>query len=106
MRGATKSETLQLRELCEALLSLDSVEECRRFLNDLCTPAELSALADRWSVARLLERGVPYRRIYDRTGVSTATVTRVARAMEYGQGGYRAVLAKTVKAVSKEESEK
>ncbi len=97
MRQISKTQALQLRELCQALLALESVDECRRFLTDLCTPGELTALADRLQVARLIEDGVPYRRIYEKTGVSTATVTRVARALSYGEGGYRAVLGKTSK---------
>lgn len=91
-RGASKNEARYIRELCHALLLLDSPDSCRRFLTDLCTPGELTALADRWAVARQLERGVAYRKIHDKTGVSTATVTRVARSLERGEGGYRAVL--------------
>ena len=92
MRAGSKNEARHLRELCQALLLVDSVDSCRRFLTDLCTPGELTALADRWAVARQLERGVAYRRIHDKTGVSTATVTRVARSLARGEGGYRAVL--------------
>ena len=103
MRNLTKSQILKLRELCEALLALESLEECRRFLTDLCTPGELAALADRWHVAQLINRGVPYRRIYDKTGVSTATVTRVARSLAYGEGGYRSVLGKIDDTTSNEE---
>ncbi len=82
------------RALFKALLQLDSLEECERFLLDLCTPAELTAIADRWSVARLLDREISYRKIREETGVSTATVTRVARALLYGEDGYRALLDK------------
>jgi len=74
------------------VLSLGTVEECRRFFADLCTPAELEALGDRWVVAGLVDRGVPYREIHERTGVSTATVTRVGRALGFGEGGYRIAL--------------
>ena len=80
------------KALYSALLKLQTLEEMQSFLADLCTPGELDALADRWEVARLLERGVPYREIYDRTGVSTATVTRVARALLHGMGGYQRAL--------------
>jgi len=73
-------------------LTLKTVEDCERFFTDLCTPAELAALTDRWRVARLVEQGVPYREIYERTGVSTATITRVARCLQYGVGGYRHAL--------------
>jgi TrpR-related protein YerC/YecD len=85
----------QQRALFRALLALSSIEECERFMIDLCTPTEIAALADRWWVAQLVARKVPYREIQARTGVSTATVTRVARALMYGENGYRTVLDKT-----------
>lgn len=82
-----------LKQLFEAVLSLKDTEECAAFFSDLCTPAELDALAGRWTVARLLDRGLPYREISNKTGISTATVTRVARCLTYGRdGGYRRVL--------------
>ena len=80
------------KELFQAILSLRELEECERFFTDLCTPSELEALADRWRVARLIARGMPYREIYEKTGVSTATVTRVARALTHGRSGYRTIL--------------
>jgi TrpR-related protein YerC/YecD len=60
----------------------------RAFLEDLCTPAELEAMADRWRVVPLLLEGVPYREIHDRTLVSVTTIGRVARSLERGSGGY------------------
>jgi TrpR-related protein YerC/YecD len=80
------------KDLFRAIASLKDVEECERFLNDLCTPQELDALAGRWRVAKLLDQELPYREIYERTGVSTATVTRVARALTHGESGYRRIL--------------
>ncbi len=77
-------------ELAEALLGLGSVQEVRAFLVDLCTPAELEALADRWRVVPLLLQAMPYREIHDRTGISVTTVGRVARCLMQGEGGYRA----------------
>ena len=74
--------------LCEALLSLRSAVEVRAFLRDLCTPAELEALTDRWRVVPLLRRGLPYREIHDHTGVSVTTIGRVARYLAAGNGGY------------------
>ena len=76
-------------ELAEALLGLTSVQEVRAFLLDLCTPAELEALADRWRVVPLLLQAMPYREIHDRTGISVTTVGRVARCLMQGDGGYR-----------------
>ena len=81
-----------IRGLAEALLLLRTPGQAERFLRDLCTPGELGAMADRWKVAQLVDRGVPYREIYERTGVSTATITRVARSLTMGSDGYRSVL--------------
>ncbi len=75
--------------LYEALLSLRRVDELRAFFRDLCTPAELEALSDRWRVVPLLEQGMPYREIHDHTGVSVTTIGRVARCLSLGEGGYR-----------------
>lgn len=81
-------------ELAEALVALDTAEEARAFLTDLCTPAEVHALAERWHVAKLLDQGeMTYREIHDATGVSTTTVVRVARFLrQEGNGGYRRLL--------------
>lgn len=80
--------------LCEALLTLRDGEEMRRFLRDLTTPGEMQALAERWRVARLLSEGrKSYREISADTGVSTTTVTRVARFLsQEDHQGYRLVL--------------
>lgn len=87
-----EGKEISLKRLYEAVLSLETPAECDRFFQDLCTPAELISLADRWKVARLLEEGIAYRKIYEKTGVATATITRVARALVYGKKGYRLVL--------------
>jgi len=79
------------RALWTAVLALRSVEECRSFFRDLCTPTELQAMADRWAVVELLERGLPYRDIHKQSGVSVTTIGRVARYLTSGNGGYRAV---------------
>jgi len=78
--------------LAEALISLQTAEECRNFLRDLCTPAELQALVDRWQVVGLLKQDIPYRQIHDMTGVSVTTIGRVARFLSDGFGGYEAAL--------------
>ena len=80
------------KALCRAILALETETECRQFLEDLCTPAELEAMIDRWSVVPLLEDGLPYRRIHDMTGVSVTTIGRVARCLAGATGGYRAAL--------------
>lgn len=80
------------REFYRAVLSLASVQEARAFFVDLCTPAELEALLDRWSVVGYLQEGLPYRRIHELTGVSVTTIGRVARFLTGDNGGYRTAL--------------
>jgi TrpR-related protein YerC/YecD len=80
------------RGLYTAILTLKTAPECRAFFNDLCTPAELEALVDRWQVVAYLEEGLPYRRIHQITGVSVTTIGRVARCLTSGNGGYRKAL--------------
>jgi TrpR-related protein YerC/YecD len=76
----------------EAVISLETVDECRNFFKDLCTPAELQALVDRWQVVECLEKDLPYRKIHDLTGVSVTTIGRVARFLSNGFGGYRTAI--------------
>jgi len=83
-----RQEALAERNLCAALASLKTPEEVRAFLRDLCTPAELQAMADRWAVVDPLKRAVPYREIHKLTGVSVTTIGRVARFLSGGYGGY------------------
>ncbi len=82
----------QLDELARTLSLLPDCASIRAFLLDLCTPAELQAMADRWQVVQLLQQGLSYRAIHDRTGVSVTTIGRVARFLELGNGGYQAAL--------------
>lgn len=81
--------------LSRAMISLRTAAECRDFLHDLCTPAELQALVDRWQVVELLEEGLTYRRINSLTGVSVTTIGRVARFLTDGFGGYRTAIDRT-----------
>lgn len=78
--------------LYQSLLQLESVEECRRFLQDLCTVTELKAMEQRIEVAMYLRDGMIYQDILKRTGASSATISRVNRALQYGEDGYQAVL--------------
>ena len=75
--------------LCQAILSLESVEECRNFLSDLCTVAELKAMEQRFEVAILLSEGMIYNDILEKTGASSATISRVNRSLSFGSGGYQ-----------------
>jgi len=81
-----------LDELADAVLTLRTREEARRFLRDLCTLPELEALTHRWQTVKLLEKQVPYLEIAERVPTSTATVTRVAQWLHHGTGGYRLAL--------------
>lgn len=81
-----------LQALARALAALSRPEDVRAFLQDLCTPAELEAMSDRWRVVPLLLKGVPYREIHDLTEVSVTTIGRVARTLESGTGGYSTAL--------------
>jgi TrpR-related protein YerC/YecD len=89
-----KKDPQKHRDLFEALSQLRTPEEYFLFFQDLCTPLELDTLADRWQVAKYLYREIPYRKIYEKTGTSTATVTRVARSLSFGQG-YQMLLKRT-----------
>jgi len=84
-----------LQVLADAIASLQTGEEVAAFLRDLCTPAELEAMVDRWGVVPLLLKGVPYREIYELTGVSVTTIGRVARTLERGAGGYALALGRS-----------
>jgi TrpR-related protein YerC/YecD len=83
-----RQEALAERNLYAAIASLRSPDEVRAFFRDLCTPAELQAMADRWVVVDYLARGLPYREIHRLTGVSVTTIGRVARFLAAGNGGY------------------
>jgi len=83
-----RQEALSERNLFAAVLTLKNVDECRAFFRDLCTPAELQAMADRWAVVDWLQKGLPYREIHRLTGVSVTTIGRVARCLADGNGGY------------------
>ncbi len=81
--------SVAISALAHVLSKLKGAEEVKAFLEDLCTPAELEALADRWRVVPQLLKGEPYREIHECTKVSVTTIGRVARCLERGAGGYR-----------------
>ena len=78
--------------LYEAIASLRDAEECRRFLQDLCTVSELKAMEQRMEVALLLDQGMIYSEILERTGASSATISRVNPCLHYGADGYRTII--------------
>ena len=84
-----------MAELFAAIRSTKTQDELESFLRDLCTLQELETLAHRWQVAKLLDEGLPYLEVAERTGASTTTVTRVAQWLRHGEGGYRLALDRT-----------
>ena len=88
-----KASDASLKALARAFAALERPQDVQAFLRDLCTPAELEALVDRWRVVPYLLQGLSYREIHERTSVSVTTIGRVARFLQQGNGGYRAVVA-------------
>ncbi len=89
-----KLRSTQTDRLVDALLLLENREECYQLLEDLLTIREIQDLAQRLEVARLLTAKVTYNEIAHKTGVSTATISRVNRSLAYGAGGYQRILEK------------
>ncbi|MCD8005441.1 MAG: YerC/YecD family TrpR-related protein [Oscillospiraceae bacterium] len=79
-------------KLFEAIIGLESIDECEHFFNDLCTIKELKEMSQRFEVARLLSDGLVYSDIADKTGASTTTISRVNRSLTYGENGYKTVI--------------
>jgi TrpR-related protein YerC/YecD len=90
--GEDRWMTDATRDLAAAVASVRDADEALRFLRDLCTVNELRELAARWEVARMLDDGASYHDISDRTGASSATISRVNQWLRYGRDGYRLVL--------------
>jgi len=87
-RGIKGAKREPLYEMYEAILSLNTVEECVNFFDDLCSVTELRAIEQRFLVAKMLNEGHVYNTILEKTGASSATISRVNRSLHYGQGGY------------------
>ncbi|MBE5780717.1 MAG: TrpR-like protein YerC/YecD [Clostridiales bacterium] len=92
MDSTSKIQSQELDRLFKAILGMESIDECYRFFEDICTISELQAIAQRLEVARLLRKKVTYQQISKQTGASTATISRVNRCVVYGTGGYDIVL--------------
>ncbi len=84
-------------ELFKAILKLESVEDCQKFFEDVCTINELEAISQRLEVANLLIEGKSYQEVSQKTGASTATISRVNKCLNYGAGGYKLVIDKEKK---------
>ena len=92
-----KLHTEEVDTLCKAILSLETVEECYNFFEDICTVKEIIDIAQRLKAAKMLKDGANYTQIAEATGMSTATISRVNKCLEYGNGGYDTVLARLEK---------
>jgi len=90
-------KTPKLKRLSKALLSLKTENEMLDFLRDVATLEELNSLSSRWEVVLELNKGTSYRNIAKKTGVSTATITRISHWLKHGEGGYRSALKKRKK---------
>lgn len=84
--------TSDARELFKAFMSLENYDECRKFLRDLLTEPELKEFINRWKVARMLEKKVPYEEITKETGMSSTTIARIQKWKDQGMGGYQFML--------------
>ncbi len=82
----------EIKAFFEAVLTLESTEDCGKFFEDICTVKELESIAQRLAVAKMLKDGETYLAIVNATGASTATISRVNRCLNYGDGGYNIVL--------------
>ena len=81
--------TPSIDRLFAAILQLQNVEECHKFFEDICTIKEVQDMAQRLDAAILLDEGAGYQTITEQVGISTATISRVSRCLNYGTGGYR-----------------
>lgn len=93
----SKYRNKDIDDLFEAVLSLDDIEDCYRFFEDLCTIKEIQALSQRFHVARLLAENKTYNEIEEITGASTATISRINRCLVYGADGYKRILERLYK---------
>ena len=94
---ADKLRTENVKELFEAILTLENVEECYDFFEDVCTVNEIISLAQRFEVAGMLREKYTYNDIAEKTGASTATISRVNRSLNYGNDGYDMVFSRMKK---------
>lgn len=92
MSYESKLKDVFIDNLFEAILLLENEEECYRFFEDICTVSEIKLMAQRLEVAKMLTKSKTYLSISEATGASTATISRVKRALDYGANGYRLIL--------------
>lgn len=88
----SKIKDVHTDSLFEAVLALENMDECYNFFEDVCTVAEIKAMAQRLEVAKMLKKGRTYSEICEKTGASTATISRVNRCLNYGADGYNTII--------------
>lgn len=89
-----KVQNEEMDSLFEAVLKLDTIEECYRFFDDLCTINELEAFGQRLTVAKMLNQKCTYQEIEKATGISAATISKISKSFSYGPGGYKLIIAR------------
>jgi TrpR-related protein YerC/YecD len=87
-----KVQNEEINKLFEAILSLENVEECYRFFDDLCTINELEAFGQRLQVAKMLYDKMTYQEIENKTGISAATISKISKSFSFGPGGYEMII--------------
>lgn len=92
-----KWKTPKLKKLVQTLVTIDDEKEMTNFLRDLCTLDELGELSARWETVQLLDKGLAYRQVSEKTKLSTTTVTRISHWLHHGEGGYETALKKLKK---------
>ena len=92
-----KLHTKDVDSLFEAMLSLENIDECYKFFEDVCTVKEILDIAQRLKAAKMLRAGKNYVEVCSETGMSTATISRVSKCLEYGSGGYDLAINRTAK---------
>lgn len=92
-----KIQNKDIDKLFEGILKLDSVEECYKFFDDLCTINELEAFGQRITVAEMLHNKFTYQEIENKTGISAATISKISKSYSYGPGGYKLFIEKMKK---------
>ena len=92
-----KLHTKDVDSLFEAILSLENIDECYNFFEDVCTVKEILDIAQRLKAAKMLRAGKNYVEVCTETGMSTATISRVSKCLEYGSGGYDLAIERTAK---------
>lgn len=83
-----------LKNLYQAIIAIDNIDECKEFLDDICTIQEIEKMAQRLEAAKMLMKNATYEQVIKETGISSATLSRVSKCVRYGDGGYKKIIDK------------